>query len=140
MKMELPFGEKVLLTSAQVSQWRDEYAALSEQRDTIAAKLGKLEEKLNAVALLTGTSMAALLGDAEDEDDGTARESMTVAIRRVLAASERPLTRLDIRTALSLNPDMAERIRRGPNTFYNAMNRLLRRAEIRQEGERFTAA
>jgi hypothetical protein len=137
MKMsELPLGDKVLLTAAQVTQWRDEYSSLSDQRDAISAKLAKLEEKLAAVALITGTSVPAILGVA-DEDEETSRESLTAAVKRVIRTAGKPMSRHDIRVALLADPEWGDRLRRSPNSFYNAMGRLAGREEIKQEGERF---
>lgn len=141
MKMnELPLeGDKILLTAAQVADWRAQYANLSAERDGISARIAKLEEKLQAVALLTGTTIAAILGDSDDDDDGV-KESLTAAIKRVVGGAGKPVSRQDIRSALSEDSELADRLKRSPNSFYNAMSRLLKRDEIRQDGERFTLA
>lgn len=129
----------VLLTSADVEQWKAERAKLQAQQAELAQRLSEVERKLAAAAVFLAEDLMEDASDSasEAEPDDDERHNLTGAIKRVLGDFDRPLSRLAIRYELAKDEVFKDRLSRNPNSYYNALKRLVARGDVVQEGERF---
>jgi hypothetical protein len=133
-------NDQVLLTTGRVEQWKAELTTAIEARDSAESLISDLMERLEAAALISGVSFEELIGDPATRDAQSADpgEPMTDAIVRVLkAAGAIPLTRAEMRDELRKDERLAARLERTPNSFYNAIKRLMAREKIAKRGEKF---
>lgn len=134
-------SQELVLNPAVIEGWRADRGKLVAEREKIDAGIADLDARINAAALLMGWPIEeGRPSNPEDEFEpvDVEAENMPAAIVRVLTTATRPLTRAEIKGYLRKDQQLAARLDRTPNAFYNGMKRLLKRTAITQAGERFT--
>ena len=103
-----------------LNQWKAERLELVRQREKIDGQIADIEARINAGALLLGWPEEAS-SDPNDEFEAIEgiAENMPTAIVRVLTTATRSLTRAEIKGYLGQDEQMARRLDRTPNAFYN---------------------
>lgn len=116
------------------------YKDLLERRKALEAQIDAVETRLHAAALLFEVPFETLVGEkkADSVVPEASPAAMTDSIVQVLKASHRPLTRVEIKERLAKNEVLAKRLERTPNSFYNALKRLIAREHVTQDGDRFS--
>jgi hypothetical protein len=131
---------EVLLTSDDIRRWQEEIRRWEATKAEADQHIGELRRKLDAAALITGTS--TLMASAEvlrasKTDDGEP-ETMSVAAKRLLAGMGEP-GRSPSHAALQTELRKIDRFRdmldkNNGAYYYTMINRLVKRGEVRKIG------
>lgn len=116
-------------TRKQVSEWqrlREVYAA---EADKAFQKVAALDKALEAASAFFGTEGISAPKRPAEADEGKAEATLVDAIDALLMAMPEPLSHKEIRKLLPKYGFSAERLKRSPNYYYTALNRLMAREE-----------
>jgi hypothetical protein len=139
--MNKTVGSEVLLTSSDVRRWQEELQKQENIKAAAETRIEEIRKKLDAAALLSGTSFPQFLADnpAEIENE----ESMAEAATRLLGGFQRAITHQELQTSLRAIPKFREMLEKNKGAYYYTMVRRLLKSDppkLRKVGKKIRLA
>ena len=120
-------NEEILLTAQQVREWREKKAQLEVQIADAEVDLAVLNQRLEAVSIITAEKRPDDDPVLSKDGDDTSSDNMIAAIERIAKLSREPLTKAQTKDFLRQEGFKSESL---GNYFYTCIKRLKDRQRI----------
>ena len=114
-------NEEILLTAQQVKEWREKKAQLEVQIADAEVDLAVLNQRLEAVSIITAEKRPDDNPALPKDGDDTSSDNMIAAIERIAKRSREPLTKAQTKDLLRQEGFKEESL---GNYFYTCVKRL----------------
>lgn len=122
-------ANQVLLTSDDIQRWQADLHEAEEVKAKAEAKIAELHKKLDAAALIVGSPILGSPGLSVIQTPADEQESLSAAVKRILATFHRPVAHHELQAELRKIPHFRGMLDKHKGAYYYTVIKRLADAE-----------